>query len=911
VLTLSVVIPPQKVYAQGLSGGGLGQLNLPAPGEMIQMSPAYKPVIVQGLTLHSENPLKFDFMIDKGDSGLNGKDFEDEVSKLIQYFMAALTVPEDEMWVNLSPYEKDRIIAAGLSETALGRDMLSQDYILKQFASSITYPETEIGGKFWDAVYEKIRSVGRTTDIPVNTFNKVWIVPDDAVVYVNGMNVFVVKSHLKVMLESDYLAMEHNSLKKDVDFTDSEKGDTADLNSVSSSIMRDVVIPEIEKEVNQGNNFAPLRQIFNSMILAVWYKKNLRQSLLGRIYVDRDKISGIGLNDKAIKEKIYNQYINAFKQGVFNFIREDYDKTTQEMIPRKYFSGGIEGNPQVSDKSMLSIEDIRRAGLSSGDKSRVTFEIRGKGGSPIVNDRLASVPNRRNFLNTLLNPLRVGLVLTLLVAMPSQSFSAEQKWTHTDAGSSLELVIAPNDNIESVIREIASQNKLLIANGITEVQMDELRMRFKNDNPSYSGRLTPGQKLDGTGIYRELRLMDILGKSEPVAIQDELIGGQKVKFYYLFAKDESLSSGAETIRVGNTQNMVFDIKSFNEDIARIRKAVLNPQNLKDEFTADFYSDWTPERIFRSLLEEAQYHELTHSLTVEAIARGDFDKNLLRNTVVKKEFDSIARFPQGKNLYRVKEELAAILAELSYSQNARSFLGSLGFVAVGGAGNVDFLNYASAADIVIELIYNELGFNRYLFQYELGKQEAEKGKPLTGAEKDELLKKSPDSYSTWQYDTIPPQRFFHYQNFPKSLTDDVIRQAAMKLFNQLFGNLPSKNLIHIPDEAIVKHRDTYYEYHEGFIRKIRRYIFGHASSPAEEVGKDTMVANENSAGEDVGGIDLNPANWRLEAHEWQQEIKLFTDYELFDETAVNEFQPVIVNISPVSTADLIHLIGNIK
>ena len=57
------------------------------------------------------------------------------VENQIEYFLAALTIQESDLWVNLSPYEKDRIIPEALSSTKMGRDMLAQDYILKQISS--------------------------------------------------------------------------------------------------------------------------------------------------------------------------------------------------------------------------------------------------------------------------------------------------------------------------------------------------------------------------------------------------------------------------------------------------------------------------------------------------------------------------------------------------------------------------------------------------------------------------------------------------------------------------------------------------------------------------------------------------------------------------------------------------------
>jgi len=55
---------------------------------------------------------------------------------LLNYFLAALALPESEVWVNLSPYEQNRIIPDKLGRTQMGKELLGQDYILKQLAAS-------------------------------------------------------------------------------------------------------------------------------------------------------------------------------------------------------------------------------------------------------------------------------------------------------------------------------------------------------------------------------------------------------------------------------------------------------------------------------------------------------------------------------------------------------------------------------------------------------------------------------------------------------------------------------------------------------------------------------------------------------------------------------------------------------
>jgi len=330
----SSLILPQRAQAQGV-------LNLPAPGTMVTLSPAFNPAIVTGIKIYPDNPLQIDFIIDIGDDQLQGEALKKESQKLINYFMATLTVPEDEMWVNLSPYEKDRIIAEGLSHTEMGKDMLVQDYLLKQLTASLMYPEDDFGKKFWNRVYAKAQAEYGTTEIPMNTFNKIWIVPDEAVVYVHDTNVFVVENHLKVMLEEDYLALESNAGSTSHGLGNITKDDIEIVSGVSAEIIREVLLPEIEKEVNEGKNFANLRQMYNSMLLATWYKKNLKESLLGQVYADKNMINGIELDDKEMKQKIYDRYVEAFEKGVYNYIKEDIDSATKEVIPRKYFSGGL------------------------------------------------------------------------------------------------------------------------------------------------------------------------------------------------------------------------------------------------------------------------------------------------------------------------------------------------------------------------------------------------------------------------------------------------------------------------------------------------------------------------------------------------------------------------------------------
>ncbi len=314
------------------------EFYLPKPGVMVHLSPEFNPPVLKGLKVHPDNPFKFDFILDQGDSKMSSsqEQLKTDANRLIKYFLASLTIPEKDLWVNLSPYEKDRIVPESFGQTEMGRDLLAQDYLLKQITASLIYPEDEIGKKFWNRIYAEAEKKFHTTNISVNTFNKVWIVPEKAVVYESPKagTAYVVESKLKVMLEEDYLALGKNS------------GDTSVL---GPQILREIIIPELTKEINQGKNFAQLRQVYQSLILATWYKKKIKDSILSKVYADRNKVAGVtysslrgGEADAAIStQHIYQQYLQAFKKGVYNYIKEEQDPATQQSIPRKYFSGGM------------------------------------------------------------------------------------------------------------------------------------------------------------------------------------------------------------------------------------------------------------------------------------------------------------------------------------------------------------------------------------------------------------------------------------------------------------------------------------------------------------------------------------------------------------------------------------------
>ncbi len=376
--------------------------SLPAPGVMVNPGAAVRPALFRGIKVDGQDPFRFQFLVEEGQSALT----DEEANRNLRYFFTALTVPEKEVWVNLSPLESNRIVPDVLADTEMGRDLLGQDYVLKQLSSSLLYPEEGLGKEFWRRVYARAENALGTLDVPMDSVNRVWITPGEIEVQERGGVAVIVKATLKVMTEDDYLSRDGQA-----------SGAVTPEKNLMTQVFREIVIPELEREVNSGEHFIQVRQVYNALILAAWYKRRFKDGTLSKGYVDRGKTSGIVLADKTIRAAIYERYLEAYKKGVFNYVREETD-AAGEVLPRKYFSGGLDLGPQMGpalnfrpmEKSLPSMQgslDLLDVGASRSGTSEAAQKV-----EDFITDKPAEAGNKgRNLLETdeILSKLRESL----------------------------------------------------------------------------------------------------------------------------------------------------------------------------------------------------------------------------------------------------------------------------------------------------------------------------------------------------------------------------------------------------------------------------------------------------------------------------------------------------------------------
>ncbi|MGE5308214.1 MAG: hypothetical protein ACM3OC_03945, partial [Deltaproteobacteria bacterium] len=373
----------QAGFAQVLELPVMAQDRVAASGDN------FRPLHLRSVSFAPRGLL--DVILDKGDEP-GGKPTDRPLAPLIGYFFTGLALPDDKFWVNLRP-DSDDIIDPALEGTAMGRVMLEADVQLKKDLAAATSPATPDGRKYWERLYRKAAELyGAQTEVSIPTLARPWIVPDEVILKQGREGVYIYKARLKVMLESDYLKG-----RDAYRFTDERQ---KELNEYASGLIKESIIPRLSREVNLSRRYAPLRQVFYSLILAQWIKRAFAGSpqlkeLVSSIIVPKEQ----GWSKRAY----YEAYRRSFREGEYN-IREQ-EATGSTAVIRTYSSGGIVATDLVGDarvqydggglEDLGSVRGMERLSVSPRSSGRDVVSVTGsvvraKGKNPDLMERLVA-----------------------------------------------------------------------------------------------------------------------------------------------------------------------------------------------------------------------------------------------------------------------------------------------------------------------------------------------------------------------------------------------------------------------------------------------------------------------------------------------------------------------------------------
>ncbi|MDO8747982.1 MAG: hypothetical protein Q7J72_02570 [Candidatus Omnitrophota bacterium] len=322
-------------------------------GKPILQNDKFRPLHLRYLGYDNLNN-DFKILLDKGDTkkeDLDNKNYiEENTQTLLKYFFIGLALPNEKFWVNLRPDSPDNILDPDLEKTDIGRIFLEADLQLKKDTASFTSPQTKEGKEYWDKLYQKSGELFGTENITIPTITRPWIVPGEIIIREAPDNAYIYKATLKVMLEEDYLNTGNQKPETSNQMYSFSDPRLKELNEYSTQLIKETIIPKLTYEVNTSKRYAPLRQVYYSLILAQWFKTRYRsQRTENRLQItekannylsliDSGNLTNLTSSQLYDKQTYFKQYQKSFADGEYNLQESVYTPMGQSI--RRYMSGG-------------------------------------------------------------------------------------------------------------------------------------------------------------------------------------------------------------------------------------------------------------------------------------------------------------------------------------------------------------------------------------------------------------------------------------------------------------------------------------------------------------------------------------------------------------------------------------------
>ncbi|MBU0504320.1 MAG: GNAT family N-acetyltransferase [Candidatus Omnitrophota bacterium] len=293
-----------------------------------------------------------------GEGAVPEEELKVSTQSILNYFFVGISLPNNSFWVNLRPDSPDNVIDPYLARTDAGKILLEADLQLKKDTALATSPQTAGGKVYWDKLYKKAEELFGAESITIPTLTRPWIVPGEIIIRESTDNAYIYKATLKVMLEQDYLSSgdtRRSRLSPGMGAYQFKDERLKKLNEYSSELIRETIIPRLTKDINTTKRYAPLRQVYYSLILAQWFKQKFRglpppklfdTTLKGDVpglyvsLIDKRNLTGLTSKQSWDQQTYFKAYQASFQKGEYNLKEPAY--TPQGQVIRSYMSGGMD-----------------------------------------------------------------------------------------------------------------------------------------------------------------------------------------------------------------------------------------------------------------------------------------------------------------------------------------------------------------------------------------------------------------------------------------------------------------------------------------------------------------------------------------------------------------------------------------
>ncbi len=271
----------------------------------------------------------------------------EEKDKNIKFFLTALAVPNEDLWVNLDVRLNElQVIGLSLWNTDLGKVMLWSDVRLKEDVKNLA---DKLG--IWEEIMDYAVSLSQEKNDWVFR-PKFWIVPGEIDAFVDERGVAIRKAKLDVKCELYRVENGDEYQRKFEEFA---------IRKINKKL-----IPALRWQVNNSIKYSLLRQVYTACILSQWYKAHLKgtQQLFDEV-VDSVNLTGLTSKENWNPRYFLDKYAKIYFRekwddsafGIFNIAvgGEDLTNTSEQVNPKTV----SDSSSEIKREKGNSIESMR------------------------------------------------------------------------------------------------------------------------------------------------------------------------------------------------------------------------------------------------------------------------------------------------------------------------------------------------------------------------------------------------------------------------------------------------------------------------------------------------------------------------------------------------------------------------
>ncbi len=299
-------------------------------------------------------------------------DLENATALSAKAFLTGLAVHNSKLWVNLNPWEPDRIVDEDLSHTDVGRIMLEADLQMKKDFCRYEDPcNSTTGVQHWKILESKRfelvkrcmeRYPGEIKDARNVLFSAVtrhWIIPDALNAYGDGKEIYIDDATLTIRSDPVSEHAEYRIVNQDARYISRECQEYLNQSSKEYSryameVEEKNILPLVVQNINKNDRYSDLRQIYVSLGLAQYYKDHRKPDTnLFSDIIRSHNLTGVMVVTSWNPEIIWNSYVQSFSGGEYkcwqnetstNSYEDDYGRKITETKTdcRYYQEGGVD-----------------------------------------------------------------------------------------------------------------------------------------------------------------------------------------------------------------------------------------------------------------------------------------------------------------------------------------------------------------------------------------------------------------------------------------------------------------------------------------------------------------------------------------------------------------------------------------